>query len=531
MKIGALTLLILSLVVLSGCASLLPDYPRAYTTALPRPEETLTWKAIEGQLDSHPGDSGFYLLSSGIDAFLARLLLIDAAERTLDLQYYIFQGDITPKLVVDRLLAAADRGVRIRLLVDDWNIQGKDFVLSMIGAHPNIEVRVFNPVAGSRSSYLSRPLHYLFGAQRIKNRMHNKAFIADNAVAIVGGRNIGDEYFHAQPGVNFEDMDLMAMGPIAQEVSAAFDEYWNHELAIPIEAFVSRGPGAKDLQKARRTLEEQREAVKVTEYGQRLMESDLLKRLEAGSLPVVWAKGEVLCDRPGRVNASGAINPEDRMAPRLLEIMEETRSEALLISPYFVPRKKGVKILAKMRERGVAVKILTNSLASNDVSVAHGGYARYRKDLLRLGVDLFELKPIPGQREEKERTEGVGSSGAALHTKTFILDRKVLFVGTFNLDPRSAWFDTQNGIAVRSEELAGQAARLFEESTDRNRAFSVTLRKDSAGSEGSRSEGTRLEWVAEEKGKEVRYFHEPETGLWRRFYVKLLSLFIPEKML
>jgi len=166
-------------------------------------------------------------------------MLIDAAERTLDLQYYMFHGDVTPKLVVDRMLAAADRGVRIRFLVDDWNIKGKDFVLAMIDAHPNIEVRVFNPIAGSRSSFLSRPLHYVFGAERIKKRMHNKAFVVDNTVAIVGGRNIGDEYFQAQHDVNFEDMDIMAVGPIAKEVSAGFDEYWNHELAIPIRAFVS----------------------------------------------------------------------------------------------------------------------------------------------------------------------------------------------------------------------------------------------------------------------------------------------------
>ena len=302
-------LLILMVLVLSGCASLPLNYPRTQTSALPHPEETRIWKAIQPQLDGHPGDSGFYLLPSGVDAFLARILLIDAAERTLDLQYYIFHGDITPKLVVDRMLAAADRGVRIRLLVDDWNIVGKDPVLAMINAHPNIEVRVFNPVAGSRSSFLSRPLHYVFGAERIKKRMHNKAFIVDNTVAIVGGRNIGDEYFQAQHDVNFEDLDLMAMGPIAKEVSAGFDEYWNHELAIPIQAFVSHDPAAEDVQKGRLMLHQHREAMKATEYGRKLRESDLLKRLEAGHLPVVWAQGEVLYDRPDRVNASGAPQP------------------------------------------------------------------------------------------------------------------------------------------------------------------------------------------------------------------------------
>jgi putative cardiolipin synthase len=184
-----------------------------------------------------------------------------------------------------------------------------------------------------------------------------------------------------------------------------------------------------------------------------------------------------------------------------------------------------------MRDRGAAVKILTNSLASNDVPIAHTGYARYRKDLLRLGVDLFELKPVPGQRQEKDPTHWGGSSGAALHAKTFIIDRKDLFVGTFNLDPRSVWFDTQNGIAVRSETLAGQAARLFEESTSMHRAFKVAFRTSSTEGNRSSSTGLGLQWVTEEKGKEVRYFHEPETGLWRRFSLKVLSLFAPEKML
>jgi cardiolipin synthase C len=190
-----------------------------------------------------------------------------------------------------------------------------------------------------------------------------------------------------------------------------------------------------------------------------------------------------------------------------------------------------VEMFAKMRHRGVAVKILTNSLASNDVPVAHGGYARYRKDLLRLGVDLFELKPAPGQREEKDSTQVGGSSGAALHAKTFILDRKVLFVGTLNLDPRSVWSDTQNGIAVRSETLASQAARLFEECTTLHRAYRVSLRTSSTGANGSLPEVPRLEWVTEEKGNEVHYSHDPETSLWRRISLELLSLFTPEKML
>jgi putative cardiolipin synthase len=526
-----LLFLVLIISVLSGCASLPLNTPRTSTTALPQPEETSLWRRIQPQLDSHPGDSGFYLLPSGIDAFVARILLIDAAERTLDMQYYIFHGDVTPKLVVDRMLAAADRGVRIRLLVDDWNITGKDFVLAMIDVHPNIEVRVFNPVAGSRSSFLSRPFHYLFGAGRIKNRMHNKAFIVDNTVAIVGGRNIGDEYFQAEHDVNFEDIDLMALGPIAREVSAAFDEYWNYELAIPIQAFVSREPTTGDVQKARRTLDEHREALKATEYGRKLRESDLLKRLEAGRLPVVWAQGEVLYDRPRRVNASGPPDPSNSMGPRLREIIEEAQSEALLISPYFVPGEAGVKMFAKMRDRGVTVKILTNSLASNDVPVAHGGYARYRKNLLRMGVDLFELRPVPGQRDKKDHTQMGGSSGAALHAKTFILDRQVLFVGTLNLDPRSVWFDTQNGISVRSETLAGQAARLFEESTSMRRAYQVRFKTSSKEIEGMPSDDIGLEWVTEENGKEVRYFHEPKTGLWRRISVKVLSLVAPEKML
>ena len=523
--------LVLILSVLSGCASLPLNYPRTITTALPKPEETHIWAKIQPQLDSHPGESGFYLLPSGIDALVARVLLINAAERSIDLQYYIFfHGQIAAKLLVDRLLAAAGRGVKIRFLVDDWTIRGKDSILAMIDSHPNIEVRVFNPVASFRSSSLSRPLYYVFGTETIKNRMHNKVFVVDNTVAIVGGRNIGDEYFQAQQDVNFEDMDLIAVGPIAKEVSAGFDEYWNHELAIPIRALVSREPAAEDVQKARLMLDQHREAMKDTAYGRKLGESDLLKRLDAGQLFLVWARGEVLYDRPGRVNTAGVQDPSASMAPRLREIIEGTQNEALLISPYFVPREGGVKLLGKMRDRNVRVKILTNSLASNDAPIAHGGYAGYRKDLLKKGVDLFELRPVPEQGKKEDPTHWGGSSGAALHAKTFILDRKILFVGTFNLDPRSAWYDTQNGIVVQSETLAEQAARLFEESTSMHRAFKVTFRS-STEANGSSSAGNALEWITEENGKEEQYFDEPETGLWRRISLKILSWFVPEKML
>jgi putative cardiolipin synthase len=537
-----LSLLVLLLFLANGCATIPYDYPRPVSSAIYRPETTSLGKKVQAQEIKHRGDSGFHFIPTGVDAFAARALLIDRAEKTLDLQYYIFSNDLIAKFLLDRLIAAAERGVRVRLLLDDWYQSNQmDLWLALMETYPNVQVRVFNPFVGHRGNPLAHPLMMAFGPKRLKGRMHNKAFIADNSVAVVGGRNIAAEYFGESKEVNFYDMDVLAVGPIVREVSAIFDDYWNCVLAVPIKALMSRQPTADDLKSARRDLETSGESLKKSTYGLEVQTSQLLKRIEAGKAPLVWAQGEALADDPLKCINSDDPSRSEKMARRLKAVIEEAQSEVLMVSPYFVPGKGGVRWLRKMRDRGVTLKVITNSFVSNDVPVAHIGYMRYRQDLLQMGTEIYELKPTMVQLQlDQERSQLAssllqfggslfqlgnslllgGSSGGALHAKTFILDRKVVFVGSFNFDPRSMKLDTQDGIVIRSPTLAQQAAWLFTEGSSPTRAYRVT----SIG-------GNDLVWVTEEKGQEVRYYQEPLSRFWRRLSVGFLGWCAPELML
>ncbi|MBU4231806.1 MAG: phospholipase D family protein [Desulfobacterales bacterium] len=556
-RAALLPLCLLLLYLLNGCASIPYDYPRPVSSALYRPEGTSLGKKIQAQAVNHPGASGFYLLPTGIDAFTARALMIDRAEKTLDLQYYIFHDDLMGKFVYNRLMAAADRGVRVRLLLDDWHQTPEtDWLLATMASHPNIEVRLFNPFGTHRRTFLPRVLRMVFGPQRLRGRMHNKAFIADNSVAIVGGRNIGAEYFGASEEFNFYDVDLMAVGPIARGVSATFDDHWNCVLAMPVSALVSRRPTADDLKSARRDLETQRECLKKSTYWLKVQASELLKRLDAGKVPLVWGQAEVLSDHPLK-----CIDPDDsrqtaKMTQKLKGILAAAQSELLMVTPYFVPGQAGMRLLREMRGRNLTIKIITNSFLSSDAPLAQIGYMRYRKDLLRMGVELYEIKPtlVQLQHDQDRRQFGGdfrrlcnsfiqgggsliqrgasriqiggssiqygGSSRGALHAKTFVLDHQTVFVGSFNFDPRSMKLDTQNGIVIHSPELADQAACLFAKGISPTRTYRVTLLGDDD-----------LVWITADNGREVRYYQEPLSRFWPRLTLRGLSWLTPELLL
>jgi cardiolipin synthase C len=551
-----LPLCLLLLLLLNGCATIPYDYPRPVSSALYRPEGTSLGKKIQAQAINHPGASGFYLLPTGLDAFTARARLIDRAEKTLDLQYYIFHDDLMGRFVYDRLLAAADRGVRVRLLLDDWHQTPEtDLLLAAMAIHPNVEVRLFNPFGTHRRTSLARTLRMAFGPDRLRGRLHNKVFLVDNSVAIVGGRNIGAEYFGASDEFNFYDVDIMAVGPIAREASANFDEFWNCVLAMPVSALVRRRPSADDYMRLRRDLETQRECLKKSTYWLKVQNNDLLKRIDAGQVPLVWGEAEVLCDHPLK-----CIDPDDarqavKMTQKLKGILEEARSELLMVTPYFVPSQAGMRLLRKMRGRNLTIKIITNSFLSTDAPLAQIGYMRYRKDLLRAGVELYEIKPTLMQLQQDQEgrqfagdfrrlcysfIQGGGSlvqrgasviqiggsslqfgseSRGSLHAKTFVLDRQTVFVGSFNFDPRSMKLDTQNGIVIRSPELAEQAAYLFDQGVSPARTYRVTLLGDD------------LVWITEDNGQEVRYYREPLSRFWPRLSLRCLSWLTPELLL
>ena len=483
--------------------------------------------------------------------------MIDRAEKTLDLQYYIFHDDLLGKFVYDRLLAAADRGVRVRLLLDDWHQTPEtDWLLATLASHPNIEVRLFNPFGTHRRTFVARVLRMVFGPQRLRGRMHNKAFIADNSVAIVGGRNIGAEYFGAGDEFNFYDVDIMAVGPIARGVSATFDDHWNCVLSLPISALTSRRPTADDLKSARRDLETQRECLKKSTYWLKVQASEILKRIDAGQVPLVWGQAEVLSDHTLK-----CIDPDDsrqtaKMTRKLKGILAAAQSELLMVTPYFVPGQAGMRLLREMRGRNLTIKIITNSFLSSDAPLAQIGYMRYRKDLLRMGVELYEIKPTLVQIQHDQdcrqfagdfrrlcnafiqgggsliqrgasriqiggsSLQSGGSSRGALHAKTFVLDRQTVFVGSFNFDPRSMKLDTQNGIVIHSPELAEQAACLFVKGISPARTYRVTLLGDDD-----------LVWITEDNGREVRYYQEPLSRFWPRLSLKSLFWLTPELLL
>jgi putative cardiolipin synthase len=502
----------------AGCATMPKDYPREASAALDTPQETRLGREVAAGLQEHPGLSGLYLLGSGMDAFVSRMALAETAERTLDIQYYIFHDDLTGRLILDRLMQAADRGVRVRLLIDDLGTSKHDDIVAAISAHPNIDVRLFNPSAGR--SGLSRVASEGAEFSRINHRMHNKMFVADNVAGVAGGRNIGDEYFGAGADKNFADLDLLTVGPVVQDLSRSFDAFWNSDWAVPIEALSSTKPGPDVLPAVRDALAAHRRDKAGSEYAQRLRESDLLKRLRARELPLIWAPAQVVYDKPDKAGSSGTPDSSLLLGPQLRSAVTDVRSELVISSPYFIPGESGVKKFADLRERGVRVRILTNSLAANDVAAVHSGYARYRTDLLKLGVELYEIKPALTGASEKEQ-KGFGSSGASLHAKTFVFDRRQLFVGSLNLDPRSLNLNTELGIVVDSPELAAEVLRGFEVLT--GPLYSYRLELDPAGSD--------IVWISQEGGTEVRHTRDPGAGFWRRFSTWFLSFFAPESLL
>jgi putative cardiolipin synthase len=355
---------------------------------------------------------------------------------------------------------------------------------------------------------------------RINHRMHNKMFIADNQAGVVGGRNIGDEYFGAQESVNFADMDVLAVGPVVQDLSRSFDEYWNSEWAYPIEALHKDRPDPSAMEKGRQGLVAHREAMKGSEYAQRLRNSELLNQLLDHQLPLVWASAQVLADRPEKASGSDSSKETIKLGASLRPYVEAARSELIISSPYFIPGEDGIRFFKSLREKGVRVRIVTNSFAGNDVAIVHSGYARYRKDLLKLGVELYELKPSLGA-DTGETHKRFGSSGASLHAKAFVIDREWVFVGSLNLDPRSVNLNTEVGILVESRELSERMAEKFGELVQPRYAYQLTL---------DPAEGNLI-WTSEEEGKPVRFEHDPGVGLWRRFSTWFLSVFAPESML
>ncbi|MCC6196624.1 MAG: phospholipase D family protein [Burkholderiales bacterium] len=486
------------------------------------PAQTDLGQAAAARLSAQPGASGFHVLDSGLDALAMRAGLADAAQRTLDLQYYALIADTTTQLLIHRVIRAAKRGVRVRLLVDDLYAVGKDLHLAALASGPNIEVRVFNPFMRRGPFGLSRLAEFLGDTVRLNRRMHNKLWIADNAAAIIGGRNLGDAYFDVSDNFNFCDLDMLAVGPVVRELSLGFDEYWNSAWSVPIEAFVTERTDAQTFGSFEDELEDRLRSFSDSVYARALRGVPLGPRLLAGQLPLAPASAVALYESPAKMASDvvGDAAPSS-IAWQLRALVENAKYEVILISPYLIPSQRGIKILKAAAQRGVKVRALTNSLATTDVPVAHAGYARVRPELLALGTELHELRPY--ERPHAQRLWIPEVSNASLHTKAIVVDRRYVLVGSMNLDPRSRHTNTEVAVLIDSTALAASLRTLFEEAVHTTRAFRVQL---SAGEVSSRS----LAWLAEDDGKIVRRSAEPASAS-RRLVSELLYLFTPDELL
>lgn len=444
-------------------------------------------RALAAIEPGHPGCSGFVLLEDGPIAFLLRAALADRAERRIDVQYYAYLADATGMLLMQRLLAAADRGVHVRILLDDSGIGWRDRALAELDAHPAIELKVFNPSSVRRG--LLRVVEFLFNMRRLNRRMHNKIFAVDRAAAIVGGRNVSDSYFVRRARASFRDYDVAALGPAAAAAADSFDRFWSSPLAVPAERLLRLREPARALDSRRQRLA-QRVARLVPDHVQRTAAAAAQLGEWLGGTELHWARGEVVADDPER--ASGV---EARVvAGRLIEVLARAEREVLIESAYLVPGAEGLALFAGLVQRGLRVRILTNTLAATDVPVAHAGYAPYRELLLAAGVELHEFR----------RT---------LHAKVLVVDRKIAWVGSFNVDPRSVELNTEAGVLIESPSLAAELADHIESDLDPENAWRV-----SRAAEGG------LRWSCTRQGRSIESRREPEAALWRRVHVALFGL-------
>lgn len=487
------------------------EITRTVSYALLQTENTTLGQALADDIETNAGMSGFKLLPDGMSSFDARLSLIQSADKTLDFQYYIMNDDATANLLLHAILQAAERGVRVRMLLDNIGIGEIEYTLAVLDNVQNIEIRIFNPLFINEQSLVSRMVGLLTDVGHATKRMHNKALIADNQAAVVGGRNLGDEYFDADMNTVFYDLDVLAAGPVTAEISRSFDQYWNSEQSFPIKTVRKEDASPQKVAEMRAALKQNWDRINATEDGKKFMAQRLSSRIDDGSLKLVWAPGEVLVDKPEKVE--GAPTPQDsKTLIRMADLAERAEKDFLIVSPYFVPRKEGVEWLAALVDRGVRVRVLTNSLASTDVVAVHSGYKNYRRDLLKAGVELYEMKPIGDKRPRQRLFGSKAPPQANLHTKLYTLDHRDVIVGSFNFDPRSIELNTEISIVMHSPELAQQMEKILGDSLSGKGSYRLVL--DDRGT---------LQWLTMDGDKKQVYNGEPEAGFGRRLQTFIFS--------
>lgn len=561
---------------LTGCAQLPTQVDRPPSVALSSPAGTPLANLVQQRHDTDKArfDSGFMLLEGPRAAYGSRLALVQAAQKTLDLQYYAIQADESTRRLMLGVRDAAARGVRVRILIDDFHSTGLDALVLQLAFVNNIEVRLFNPLAGARGSTLGRIFNSLDDVSRIQQRMHNKLFLADNALGVAGGRNLGNAYFGNDQNGNFVDLDVLAAGPIVQDLSRSFDAYWNNERSYPVQSLLKR----EELDSVRNEMRAKREDAPNPSNSTTAMTMAVDEQpFDLHTANFVWAPAVMLVDRPGKIaansdesasadgaaatagaNAPGLVVSEpadargrgrsantkvdngpasgrlasletaadtaagsETVVEGLLQLIGQAQHDLLIISPYFVPGPDITQTLARARQRGVRVRVLTNSLASNDAPVAHVGYARHREELLKLGIELYEMRSEQAGIGHAFGSSGkalTGESRAMLHAKVLVMDGRLLVIGSMNLDLRSQLQNTEVALLIGSTALSRMATDAVE-NTLRKNAWHVEL------SDGS------LIWRAPEIGGLQDTRSEPDASLGLKLMLKLLGPLAPDSML
>jgi len=501
---------VLALVLLaSGCASVALDTPKDSSFAVNGTEEGREAQRVRQWLDGRTDVNGFYPLTQGFDAFGARLALMSVAEISIDAQYFLMSPDNAGLVFAETMLAAADRGVRVRFLLDDIFTTVDDSELAVLDSHPNIELRIFNPI--SRKGLYG--FNYIGHFGLLNRRMHNKSFTVDNQVSIVGGRNIADEYYQLESSGEFIDFDMLTVGPIVKEVSSEFDIYWNHKLAVPFDVVYSSAD-AEELAETRSSMDRAMEEAGTTIYGE-AVETPLLRQITEQSVSPYIAEARLLSDDPQKL-LEGVSTDQQFVANELRKLMLAAEKDIYILTPYFIPRKRGIELIRELRDKGIRIVILTNSLATNNHTAVHSAYMTYRKDLLRAGVELWEARADAAKIVNDDGTSKLEK--LTLHTKGMLVDGRHLFVGSLNLDPRSIDINTEMGLLIDSPEL-GALLKSNAATNIPNMAYRLQL-----------DENDKISWHATIDGREVVETKEPQTTGSRRFSAWLQKI-APEKQL
>ncbi|WP_252725872.1 phospholipase D family protein [Acinetobacter cumulans] len=501
---------------LSACSTLPKQQTQPVEYAFNTPtDDTSLAKIVLPLREQNPNLTGYHVLYDPLEALAARIELINKAEKSLDLQYYIWDNDKIGALALHAMIKAADRGVKIRLLVDDNNAKKMEGIYMALDQHANIDVKLYNPY---RFRHF-RPVDMVLDLKRINRRMHNKSFIADNQIALIGGRNMSNQYYNVSDNYQFSDVDVMLVGAASDEIIHSFDEYWNDDYAFPVRQLVNPRHYSLRFDSLKQQLDDYNQEATVVNY------LDLANRSHAfddwlnNKIQFDWVKAEVVKDSPSKIKSKA--KKEEHLNFQLLNRLDKPEQSVDIVSAYFVPEKKGAERLKNLSADGVKVRVLTNSFQANDVPLVHAFYSKYRQDLLEHDVQLYEFLSRPDAENlntntkelaEKSKVSLKGLSRSSLHAKLMAIDEKQVFIGSFNFDPRSAYLNTEIGVLLNSPRLAKAVHYTMDENLSKY-AYKLVLNADQ-----------QINWKIKLSNGQTRiYPREPKIKWWQKAGVKFIS--------